>query len=68
MTDAYQVFDTEAEAITAEAQIREAMGFAGSITSRWAVPVPLSDGRWAIPSTDGTGVAVDHLITPPETP
>lgn len=58
MPDAYKVFATESEAIAAEAQISASMGFSGSITSRWSVPVQLADGRWAIPSPDGTGVPV----------
>lgn len=42
------VFDTEAEAIAAEAQISADMGFTGSITERWDVPRETDDGRWII--------------------
>lgn len=42
------VFNTEAQAIAAEAQISASMGFTGSITSRWDIPRQCADGRWII--------------------
>lgn len=42
------VFDTEAEAIAAEAQISADMGFTGSITARWDIPRETDDGRWIL--------------------
>ena len=67
----YRIFDTEAEAIKAEAAISAAMGFAqpvgdetgecirGCVTSRWAIPQQIADGRWVFPSPDEQGVKYD---------
>ena len=65
----YLVFETEQEAIEAEAVISSAMGFAKSgvnaatgevnieaITERWAIPQQIKDGRWVFPSSDDNGV------------
>lgn len=43
-------FDTEADAILAEAEITAAMGFGepGEVTQRWDVPRLCADGRWII--------------------
>ena len=41
-------FDTEVEAIAAEAQISSDCGFVGEITTRWDTPRQCSDGRWII--------------------
>lgn len=65
----YLVFDTEAEAVAAEAQISAGMGFASpglnaatgetvpeAPTVRWAVPQQIADGRWVFQSPDDEGV------------
>lgn len=65
----YLVFDTEAEAVAAEAQISTAMGYEKpginaatgevvpeAITLRWAVPQQIADGRWVFQSPDDEGV------------
>lgn len=66
----YLVFDTEQEAIAAEAQIAANMGYpkSGVIastgivsettqgTERWADVQQISDGRWVVLSPDDTGV------------
>jgi hypothetical protein len=65
----YRIFDTEAEAVAAEAAVSESMGFATPgisaatgevvpdvLTVRWAVPQQIADGRWVFPSPDDTGV------------
>lgn len=64
----YLVFETEAEAILAEADISAAMGLSkpgvsaasgevvpGVYTTRWAVPMQIADGRWVIPSPTNSG-------------
>lgn len=48
----YLVFPTEGAAIAAEAQISAALGMPytldnGYTAERWALPVELTDGRWA---------------------
>ena len=43
------VFDTEAEAVDAEAEISADMGFSGHVTVRWAVPMQADDGKWFFP-------------------
>jgi hypothetical protein len=66
----YRVFDTEDEALAAEAQIAETIGCIKvgvnaktgqpepdkQVTERWAIPQQISDGRWVFPSPDDTGV------------
>lgn len=66
----YRVFDTEAEAITAEAQVAADIGCIkvgvnaktgqpapeAQVTERWAIPQQITDGRWVFPSPDDTGV------------
>lgn len=65
----YLVFQTEQEALEAEAAISSAMGFAKpginaatgevnteAITERWAIPQQVQDGRWVFPSPDNTGI------------
>ena len=64
----YLVFETEQEAIEAEAAISLAMGYSKpgisaatgqldntAITERWAIPQQIKDGRWVIPSPDDSG-------------
>ena len=65
----YRVFNTEAEAIAAEAAISEAIGCTKvgvnartgqpeptkQTTERWAVPQQILDGRWVFASPDETG-------------
>jgi hypothetical protein len=61
----YRVFDTEAEAEAAQALIFSSMVVAETrngqpvlepVTTRWAIPQQITDGRWVIPSPDETGV------------
>jgi len=66
----YRVFQTEAEAIAAEAAICKAMGLAkvgvnaktgqpapeAQATERWAVVQQIQDGRWVFVSPDDDGV------------
>jgi hypothetical protein len=65
----YLVFDTEAEALAAEAQISARMGYSKPgvnaatgevrpdvVTVRWAIPQQIADGRWVFPSPDDEGV------------
>ena len=65
----YRIFTTEAEAITAEAQVAQAIGCIkigvnaktglpapdAQATERWAIPQQIVDGRWVFPSPDDTG-------------
>lgn len=69
----YRVFNTEAEAIAAEAAISKAMGLArvgvnaktglpapeAQATERWAIPQQITDGRWVFPSSDDEGVEAE---------
>lgn len=66
----YRVFDTEADALAAEAEISESLGLpivgvnaltgepdpSKTGTERWAVPEQIADGRWVIPSPNEIGV------------
>ena len=66
----YRIFNTEAEAIAAEAQVAADIGCIkvgvnaktgqpapdAQVTERWAIPQQITDGRWAFPSPDDTGV------------
>ena len=52
----YLVYDTEAEAISAEAAITESKGFTGNVTSRWATPQQRLDGKWVFQSPNDEGV------------
>ena len=66
----YRVFNTEAEAIAAEAQVALDIGCAKvgvnaktgqpepdkQVTERWAIPQQITDGRWVFPSPDDEGV------------
>lgn len=65
----YLVFETEQEAIDAEALISQSMGYSkpgvnaktgevvpDALTTRWAIPQQIADGRWVFPSPDDTGV------------
>ena len=65
----YRIFDTEAEAIAAEAQVAADIGCIkvgtnaktglpapdAQVTERWAVPQQITDGRWVFPSPDEQG-------------
>jgi hypothetical protein len=65
----YRVFNTEAEAIAAEAQVAADIGCikvstnaatglpdpTAQMTERWAIPVQITDGRWVFPSPDDEG-------------
>jgi hypothetical protein len=69
----YRVFDTEAEAVAAEALVAAEIGCVkvginaktglpaptAQVTERWAVPVQIADGRWVFPSPDDEGVEAD---------
>ena len=65
----YLVFETEAEAIATEAQISAELGYSKPginaetgevvpdvLTTRWAVPQQIADGRWVFQSPDEAGV------------
>jgi hypothetical protein len=66
----YRVFNTEAEALAAEAEVAQAMGLAKvgvnaktgqpepdkQVTERWAIPQQIQDGRWVFASPDDEGV------------
>jgi hypothetical protein len=66
----YRVFNTEAEAIAAEAQVALDIGCIkvgvnaktglpapdAQATERWAIPQQIADGRWVFVSPDDTGV------------
>ena len=66
----YRVFNTEAEAIAAEAQVAADIGCIkvgvnaktglpapeAQATTRWAIPQQIADGRWVFPSPDDEGV------------
>lgn len=71
----YRVFDTEAEAIIAEKAISDGMGYAKpgvnaatgavvpeAVTSRWAIPVQIANGRWVFASPDDTGVDASEIV------
>lgn len=64
----YRVFETEQEALDAEAAISFSMGYAKPgvnaatgevvpdvLTIRWAVPQQIADGRWVFASPDDSG-------------
>ncbi len=67
----YLVFDSLSEAVSAEAQISQEMGYpkvgvnaatgqpspSAQTTDYWATPEQILDGRWVLPSPDGTGTA-----------
>jgi hypothetical protein len=68
----YRIFDTEAQAVAAEAAISASMGYSkpginartgevvpNALTVRWAIPQQIADGRWVFPSPDDTGVEAD---------
>jgi hypothetical protein len=51
--DQHLVFDTEAEALAAEAEIVACMNLtADSVTQRWDIPRQVADGRWVIAKPD----------------
>lgn len=66
----YRVFDTEAEAVAAEAQIAYDIGCikigtnaasglldpTAQMTERWAIVQQIADGRWVFVSPDDEGV------------
>lgn len=69
----YRIFDTEEEAITAEKAISTTMGYIkpgvnaatgevvpDALTTRWAVPQQIEDGRWVFPSPDSEGVDAEE--------
>jgi len=78
----YLVFNTEAEAFTAEALIAEEIGCVvigvnaatglpdptAQMTEQWAIPQQIVDGRWVFPSHDGTGVDPSPDWWPPVEP
>ena len=69
----YRVFDTEEQALAAEAQVSVALGYikvgvnaatglpdpTAQATERWAIPQQITDGRWVFPSNDDTGVEAE---------
>ena len=76
----YLVYDTEAEAETAQSTIAASIGLPitgrnaatgalepnKTITDRWANPQETATGKWVIPSNDGTGVDWDSAWDFPE--
>lgn len=66
----YRVFDTEDEALAAEAEVAQAMGcikvgfnaktgqpaLDKQATERWAIPQQIANGQWVFPSPDDEGV------------
>ena len=70
----YRIFNTEAEALAAEAEVAQAMGLAKvgvnaktgqpepdkQVTERWAIPQQITDGRWVFPSPDDEGVEAEE--------
>ena len=66
----YRVFETEQEALYAEAVVARAIGCAkvgvnaktglpapeAQVTECWAIPQQIADGRWVFPSPDDEGV------------
>ena len=69
----YYVFETEEQALAAEAQVALDIGCVkvgvnaktgqptpdAQVTERWAIPQQIVDGRWVFPSPDGTGVEAE---------
>ena len=69
----YRIFDTEQEAIAAEAQVAADIGCIkvgtnaktglpapdAQATERWAIPFQIPDGRWIVASPDDQGVEAD---------
>lgn len=65
----YRVFETEQEAIAAEAQVAADIGCVkiginaktgqpapdAQVTERWAIPRQIADGRWVFESPDDEG-------------
>lgn len=76
----YRIFNTEAEAIAAEAQVAADIGCVkvgvnaktgqpapdAQLTERWAIPQQIVDGRWVFPSPDETGVEAEPSWWPVE--
>ena len=71
----YRVFDTEAAALIAEKAISDGMGYAKlgvnaatgavvpeAVTSRWAIPVQIANGKWVFASPDDTGVDAAEIV------
>ena len=73
----YRVFDTEDQALAAEAQVALDIGCAkigvnaktgqpapdAQVTERWAIPQQIADGRWVFVSPDDEGVEEDNSWT-----
>ena len=68
----YLIFDTEAEALAAEAQISAEIGYSKPginaatgevvpdvLTTRWAAPQQIADGRWVFESPNDDGVEAE---------
>ena len=76
----YRIFDTEAEALAAEAQITQSIGCVivgvnaktgraapdKQVTERWAIPQQIADGRWVFVSPDDEGEEANEDWFPPE--
>ena len=73
----YLVFTTEQDAIAAELIIRQALGYSkpgvnaltgeldnSVLTTSWATPQQITDGRWVFPSPDETGVEAEESWWP----
>lgn len=75
----YRVFNTEQEALDAEAQVAQEIGCAKigvnaktgepepdkQVTERWAIPQQIQDGRWVFVSPDDEGVEAEEDWWPP---
>ena len=73
----YRTFNTEQEAIAAEAQVAADIGCIkigvnaktglpapdAQATVRWAIPQQIADGRWVFPSPDDTGVEIAEPVS-----
>lgn len=72
----YRVFNTEQEAIAAEAQVSAQMGLpkhgvnaktgevdtSSVLIERWSDMIALNDGRFCFPSPDAEGVELDESL------
>jgi hypothetical protein len=74
----YRIFDTEEQALAAEAQVAVDIGCAKvgvnaktgqpepdkQVTERWAIPQQILDGRWVFPSSNEEGIESEESWWP----
>jgi len=74
----YRIFDTEEQALAAEAQVSQEIGCAKvgvnaktgqpepdkQVTERWAIPQQILDGRWVFPSSNEEGIESEESWWP----